>query len=299
MIDKNNIVSKRRLNDIVLETMILNESMYGCPEVEGKIYGYNPVTKKCVDITDYQGPEKPIATDSDKFVPYDRSDVVDKEGYDFSLDGLEEMFLDVSNIILNPEEWINCAEKHPVATIAGILLGSAGGFAASYNGVVMAAFKGSKFIAKGAAKTTLAAFKTAPLLVSAISAGALYFYFSDEKNTALSSIRKTITLGFKVPGITGGQEFGAYFFPELVQAIDDRFKQVDNWVDVHKGNISCGLAAIVGSAATVYMVNKGAAPVMKGLAGARNLVLGTSLTNRFAYSMSNILKKVTPKHFKV
>lgn len=295
MTDKNNNVSKRELNDIVLETMILNESMYGCPEVEGKIYGYNPVTKKCVDITDYQGPEKPKAAKSDKFVPYDRDDVVDKEGYDFSLDGLEEMFLDVSNILLNPEEWINCAEKHPVATIGGILLGSAGGFAASYNGIVRTAFKGSKFALKGTAKATFGAFKTAPLLMSAISAGALYFYFSDEKNTALSSVRKTITLGFKVPGITGDQELGAYFFPDLVQAIDDRFKQVDNWVDVHKGNISCGLAAIAGSAATVYMVRKGAAPAMRGLAGVRNLVLGTSLTNRFAYSMSNILKKFTTK----
>ena len=48
------------LKDMVNEATILREfKFYGCEEVQGKVYGYNPVTKKCVDITGYDGPDAP------------------------------------------------------------------------------------------------------------------------------------------------------------------------------------------------------------------------------------------------
>ena len=53
------ILKKRQVFDIINESKLLREfSVYGCEETPGKIFGYNPFSGKCVDITDYDGPER-------------------------------------------------------------------------------------------------------------------------------------------------------------------------------------------------------------------------------------------------
>ena len=155
--NKVNIVSKRKLNDLVSESITLNEvSLYGCPQVDGKVYGYNPVTKRCIDITDYEGPEKPakLSTGGDEpesaFVSKTKADVVDKPGYDFSLDGLEDLFEDTTAILSDWEKMKLCVAEHPLATIGGLIFGSGGQLAIGYNGFTKTALKSSKYTVKAA-----------------------------------------------------------------------------------------------------------------------------------------------------
>ena len=46
------VLKKTNIKDLIAEMQLLTElSMYGCDEIPGKTIGYNPITKKCVDIT--------------------------------------------------------------------------------------------------------------------------------------------------------------------------------------------------------------------------------------------------------
>ena len=54
------LLKNQDIRDLVCEGVLLREfSPYGCETKPGRTYGYNPFSKKCVDITDYEGPEKP------------------------------------------------------------------------------------------------------------------------------------------------------------------------------------------------------------------------------------------------
>jgi hypothetical protein len=54
------LLKNQDIRDLVCEGILLREfSPYGCETKPGRTYGYNPFSKKCVDITDYEGPEKP------------------------------------------------------------------------------------------------------------------------------------------------------------------------------------------------------------------------------------------------
>ena len=53
-------LNKSNIKDLVCEARMLKEfSSYGCEEKQGRIISYNPFTKKCIDITDYEGPDDP------------------------------------------------------------------------------------------------------------------------------------------------------------------------------------------------------------------------------------------------
>ncbi len=55
-----NLLNQSDIKDLINESIMLREfSMYGCDDQPNKVHGYNPFSKKCVDITGYEGPNAP------------------------------------------------------------------------------------------------------------------------------------------------------------------------------------------------------------------------------------------------
>jgi len=315
---KSNTVNKRKLIDLVSESMILSEvSLYGCPQVDGKTYGYNPVTKQCVEITDYEGPEKPEKSSTGgepegAFVSKTKADVIDKPGYDFDMDGLEDLFEDVPSILSDWEKIEQCVGQHPVATLGGLILGSGGQLAVSYNGFTKVALKSSKFGVKAAYKTGKFAIKliSGNLIKAALLYGT-YKLVADDDNTLPQNIRKVLTLGFPVGDSVKkfirdntplkvssdpkkSDELGKILMPDIVRAIDETVNDVENWTDINRANVSCATAAIIGAAATTFLLKKGTMPVVRTAAGAAKLV-GGGLKNKLAASFGRIITKFSTK----
>lgn len=55
------VLNRANIRDLIEESHLIREfAMYGCSDTPGRIIGYNPFTKKCVDITGYEGPDAPV-----------------------------------------------------------------------------------------------------------------------------------------------------------------------------------------------------------------------------------------------
>ena len=109
---------------MVNEATILREfKFYGCEEVQGKVYGYNPVTKKCVDITGYDGPDAPPGYGVDSSVA-----AVSKKSFkstieDITVGGIIDFLIDMYTSGMDVEEIMKCASENKAFSILGILFG--------------------------------------------------------------------------------------------------------------------------------------------------------------------------------
>ena len=292
-----NIINKRKLSDLVTESMLLNEEgMYGCPESSGKIFGYNPITKKCVDITDYEGPDRPEKVKSS---PEDESDdkkVVDKPGYDFDLEGLEELFDDTVQVLSSWDEMSRCFDDHPVASIGGIILGAGGQISIHYNGVAKTALLGAKGVAKvglGAAKATAKTIGALGTIGSLAAAAGLYWFFREEGSTFEKGVK-----GFnKVSELN--KDYDKFMFPDAMKALDKLVDDISAWTDINKGNLSCASAAILGSTALTYTIRKGAMPALRGTKalsrGVDNVLFGQTFSSYLGQALKKRVSKITTK----
>ncbi len=243
-----------RLGDLVTESFLLREmSPYGCPDAPGRLYGYNPVEKKCVDITDYEGPDRPAPIKQPKFDRKTKADIVDKDGYEISKEGVKELVVDVSKILTSFSEMQNCAVNHPYASIAGLLLGGGGAHMIAAGKMVKAmkvAIKGgAKFAIKQTVKTLFSPGRLAVLGALAMA----YYAFKEDDKSFLQN----------VGAVAYGGEFGKLTFPDWAQKVENTMTEIENWTDVNKGNIACFTAAVVGAAAAYTLVRGVGIPVAK------------------------------------
>ena len=126
-----------RLRDYVNEMFLLEViSPYNCPDKPGKVFGYNPILKKCIDITDYDGPDRPRGTIKS---PNYRAaeDDFKKPGVDDFFKGLadpdkplikkaEEIARALAKpwlSAMDPQEVKQCYDENKVFSIAGIIYG--------------------------------------------------------------------------------------------------------------------------------------------------------------------------------
>ena len=243
-----------RLGDLVTESFLLREmSPYGCPDEPGKLYGYNPVEKKCVDITGYEGPDRPVVVKRRKFVRKTKADVKDDPGYDLSPDGAKELAVDVVGILTSFEKMKKCYDEHPYASMAGLLLGGGGAHYIASKGMIRAAVGLTKGGIKLAAKQTIKTLISPSRLGIIVGAAALYFAFREEDKTVLQNMGR----------IAYGGSLGELAFPEWAQKVENTMTELDSWTDVNKANIACFASAVIGAAATYGMIRYAAVPAAK------------------------------------
>ena len=118
------------LKDFVNESMLLREfSMYGCEESPGRTYGYNPFSKKCIDITGYEGPDAPPQEvgpnkkPGDFFAKWGVPGSIGAEVFDKGLQGIIDFITDIYLSGIDPKEVIKCIDESPTFSFLGALYG--------------------------------------------------------------------------------------------------------------------------------------------------------------------------------
>ncbi len=120
----NRIVKKRDVVDILNEARLIREfSIYGCEEKPGKVFGYNPFSDKCVDITGYTGPEAPYVSPGTEPGPEKPKDG-QKIGDTLSTVGgalgfLKRVYLEAFDY----DEILECIENNTAFSILGPIFG--------------------------------------------------------------------------------------------------------------------------------------------------------------------------------
>lgn len=116
-------INKINIKDIIAESKLIREfAMYGCDDVPGRIIGYNPISKKCVDITGYDGPDAPVG------VP--KAPSVDKKGGGSILDVFTDprkaaqFLFDIYINAFDPEQIKDCAMNNPAMSGLGFFIGA-------------------------------------------------------------------------------------------------------------------------------------------------------------------------------
>jgi len=114
------ILKKTNLRDLISESQMLREfSAYGCDEQPGKVFGYNPFTKKCIDITDFDGPSSPMAAPSAQQQGGGSITQVFTDPL-----GLAKFLYGVYFSAFDPEEVMKCITENPAFSGLGFILGS-------------------------------------------------------------------------------------------------------------------------------------------------------------------------------
>ncbi len=116
------IIKKRDVVDILNEARLIREfSIYGCEEAPGKLFGYNPFSDKCVDITGYQGPGGPaVKPGGTKDKPKDGKRIGDTlSDVGGVLDFLKRVYLEAFDI----DEILDCIEHNTAFSILGPIFG--------------------------------------------------------------------------------------------------------------------------------------------------------------------------------
>lgn len=117
------------LRDLINEKILLEEvgKLYKCADG----YGYNPFTKQCYpivsgfDVANYSSiaPPKPVIKSGPD--GKDPNADADQPGYDLSAQGAGEAFIDVVDLFKTPFDSSKyCWDKHPIATIFGVMTGT-------------------------------------------------------------------------------------------------------------------------------------------------------------------------------
>lgn len=119
------ILNKRHVFDIINESRLLREfSLYDCQEVPGKTFGYNPFSGKCVDITDYDGPERPepvakqVDSNDDKKVATGAS-IKDIKDPREAAAQLSRIYLEA----FDPDQVIDCYTNNTAFSVLGMFYG--------------------------------------------------------------------------------------------------------------------------------------------------------------------------------
>lgn len=116
-----NLLNQRDIKDLINENVMLREfSMYGCDDQPSKVHGYNPFSKKCIDITNYQGPDAPKSVLRPKEKP-DREDkiisVTDSVG-DFA-----GFIWNIYKSGVDYKEIADCVSNNPIFSFLGLFYG--------------------------------------------------------------------------------------------------------------------------------------------------------------------------------
>ena len=129
----NNVLTQNNLKDIVCETMLLREvSLYGCDMASGRVYGYNPFTKKCIDVTDYEGPDMPIPSadelgpgkkPGDPFEKWGVPGSIGAEVFNKGIQGVIDFIIDIYLSGIDPEEIAKCIKENKVFSFLGAIYG--------------------------------------------------------------------------------------------------------------------------------------------------------------------------------
>lgn len=130
------VLNKTNIQDIISEGRLLREfAIYGCDDQPGKIYGYNPFSKKCVDLTGYNGPTLPVAVPGIEPARKDgdRSAI---EAFT-SLGGAKDMILGILEGAFTPEGIVDCATENPFLSGLGYFIGQTKAGKAGTKAVVM------------------------------------------------------------------------------------------------------------------------------------------------------------------
>lgn len=96
--------------------MLREFSAYGCEQKPGRVIGYNPFSKKCIDITDYEGPGEPIQVKKS-----DKKDNEDKTIAQATLGDIPDIILNAFTKAYSKEEMEKCIKDHPLLTGFGFL----------------------------------------------------------------------------------------------------------------------------------------------------------------------------------
>ena len=115
-----NNIKKQDLKDLVCESVMLREfSAYGCEQKPGRVIGYNPFSKKCIDITDYEGPGEPIQVKKT-----DKKDDEDKTIAQATLGDIPDIIVNAFTKAYSRDEMEKCIKEHPYLTGFGFLYSS-------------------------------------------------------------------------------------------------------------------------------------------------------------------------------
>jgi hypothetical protein len=111
------------LKDLVNEASVLREvRLYGCEEQPGKLYGYNPFNEKCVDITDYEGPEAPRDYGK-KDIPKPGIPGKGKAAVDTDDSSIVDFLTDMYLSGMDAKEIMECVSENPGFSFLGALFG--------------------------------------------------------------------------------------------------------------------------------------------------------------------------------
>lgn len=118
-------INKRHILDVINESMLIREfSIYGCEESPGKVFGYNPFSNKCIDITGYEGPERPapVVTTGGKKVSDDSSGRSISDAFS-SFSGAAEFLGGVYLGAFDAEEVVGCFTENTAFSVMGLFYG--------------------------------------------------------------------------------------------------------------------------------------------------------------------------------
>jgi len=111
-------LNRRDLKDLICENVVLQEfAPYGCDQSPGKIHGFNPFSKKCIDITDYQGPSRPTRSSKATTSLKKRKTIRDASPGDVA-EAIVDGLLDAWNL----NEIEKCIKNNKWASLLGFLL---------------------------------------------------------------------------------------------------------------------------------------------------------------------------------
>lgn len=115
------VLDKTNIKDIIAESRLIREfSMYGCEESPGKLFGYNPVSNKCVDITGYDGPEAPMEVPKVPGIKKKADSVLDLVDPRNLVPFLKDVYLGAFDI----EQIKDCALNNPAFSGLGFIVGA-------------------------------------------------------------------------------------------------------------------------------------------------------------------------------
>ena len=266
----NNIVTKKDIGDLVLESFLLKEfSMYGCDSTPGKTIGFNPFSKKCIDITNYQGPEggglgigdSVDSDDEEGVVPVTKKDRPITDVFD-SVDNLLEFLKGVYLGAFDAQNVYECLTENTLFSILGAIYGRSAVMLLPKMG-----YKAAKGTVTGVKKImSLADTKQANINLQAdeyvkrrtrdLNSGFTSSFFKNAKRGVKVALA-TKKWGLLATGliVTGGVYGGAKLTQEDFDLSDDIVNTIDNdvWKKGSWRNWECfGAVAVLAGTAMIF-----------------------------------------------
>ena len=287
---KNNFI----LRDMVNEKFLLEQvaGLYQCPNG----YGYNPFTKQCYpiisgfDVNNYSSlaPSKTVITvGKDGKDGKEKRDPNDLPGYDISKKGLKELFIDVLDLFSRPiESAKECYDKHPIATIFGVMTGT---------GVTARAIRSTFKVGYGAVRVLgLGSGAAGVGMLGIVSAYALWSVAQNIKSkydelrsmNYLELAQGLLEMEQNLESIEKNSKY-VHKITDLTKKAEE---QTGGPLDVNKGSISCFVFITTGTFAIKKMATAGLRTA--GLAAIRqNKIFLKNIGSRLFKNTSNLIKR--------